>query len=102
MFSLRDRGRASTGWIEFELVELLEASVILELGLLGGREKSTKIQQTQLFTLGVLLMVCRMHMLLLQFHTSIVLLHFGYVAGHDILSFPLLILFSIDMTLTLY
>jgi len=53
MFSLRDRGRASTGWIEFELVELLEASVILELGLLGGREKSTKIRQTQLFTLGV-------------------------------------------------
>nr|AFK47210.1 unknown [Medicago truncatula] len=53
MFSLRDRGRASTGWIEFELVELLEASVILELGLLGGRGKSTKIRQTQLFTLGV-------------------------------------------------
>lgn len=47
-------------------------------------------------------MVCRMHMLLLQFHTSIVLLHFGYVAEHDILSFPLLILFSIDVTLTLY
>jgi hypothetical protein len=38
------------GSIEFELVESLEASVILELGLLGGRGKKYKDTNTVTYT----------------------------------------------------
>jgi hypothetical protein len=90
MFSLRGHERALIGSIEFELVESLEASVILELGLLGGRGKKYKDTNTVTYT-GFLtygLQNAYVAIALSYFHC---IATFGYVGlgGLDILRFPL-------------
>lgn len=104
MFSLRGHERALIGWIEFELVEPLEASLILVvLGLLGGREKykdTDTVTYTGRFNLWFAECICCYCSFILPLYCYIwicwdlifLVFHYYYYYSQ----------FSIDVTLTLF